>query len=251
MLAEASFDLAERFASYRVVVEDKYGFKNVPPPRRNVRILPEEPPTVSLLRDTFGIGADFDVEGMPVPLGGKIRVPYTCFGPYGLGKAQILYRVLKKQESGNEPVEEDRWVRLNLPEYTPDDEAGPFDPKTGVFRNTPYFKAVPFYAAPSFNPETTLGRTVGGGRVFLETNGLTDSKGNRLELKSNDQVEYCIKVYAAHRDRGETPFTVSETRVTTILSERDYFAWLTNLTEEDRRVKDLEAKQKGIFSPAP
>ena len=74
---------------------------------------------------------------MPVPLGKKIRIPYVCFGPYGLGKAQVLYRVVKEHESGNEPAEEEPWVRAPLPEVQPDNTAGTFDLKTGVFQNTP------------------------------------------------------------------------------------------------------------------
>jgi hypothetical protein len=186
---------------------------------------------------------------MPVRLGKKIRVPYACFGAYGLGKAQLLYRVLKEHESGNEPVEEEKWVRLNLPEEYADDAAGPFDPKTGVFKNTPFYKSVSFHAVGSIDENTTLGRTVGGGRAFLDTSGLRDSKGP-VQLKSGDKIEYCIKVYAADRAPSEsTPFAVSESRVSTVLSDKEFDAWLAQLGEEDKRVKQLEAKQKGVFEP--
>jgi hypothetical protein len=249
MSAEVRFDLIEGLTGYRVIVRDIYGFENVPAPRRTLRVIPEEPPQVVLLRDTFGVGGDFDVEGMPVRLGKKIRVPYACFGAYGLGKAQLLYRVLKVHESGNEPVEEEKWVRLNLPEEHADDAAGPFDPKTGVFKSTPFYKSVSFHAVPSIDENTTLGRTVGGGRAFLDTSGLRDSKGP-LQLKSGDKIEYCVKVYAADRAPSDsTPFAVSETRVSTVLSDKEFDAWLAQLGEEDKRVKQLEAKQKGVFEP--
>jgi hypothetical protein len=249
MSAEVSFDLIDGLTGYRVIVKDVYGFENVPAPRRTLRVIPEEPPQVALLRDTFGVGGDFDVEGMPVRLGKKIRVPYACFGAYGLGKAQLLYRVLKEHESGNEPVEEEKWVRLNLPEEPADDAAGPFDPKTGVFKNTPFYKSVSFHAVGSIDENTTLGRTVGGGRAFLDTSGLRDSKGP-LQLKSGDKIEYCVKVYAAERaPPGSTPFAVSQTRVSTVLSDKEFDAWLAQLGEEDKRVKQLEAKQKGVFEP--
>jgi hypothetical protein len=247
MSAEVRFDLHEGLAGYQVVVKDEHGFVNFPAPRRSIRLIPEDPPQVALLRDTFGVGGDFDIEGMPVRLGKKIRVPYAAFGAYGLGKAQLLYRVLKKHESGNEPAEEEQWVRLNLPEEPGDNLVGPFDPKTGVFKNTPFFKSVPFHAAPSINENTTLGRTVGGGRAFLDTSGLRDGKG-AATLKSGDQIEYCIKIFAAHREPPEaTPFAVSESRVSTVLSDKEFDAWLAQLGEEDKRLKQLEAKQKGIF----
>src|ERR1022692_4108680 len=118
-----------------LIDEQKYGFKNVPEPRRSLRLIAEDPPQVMLLRDTFGFGADFDLEGLPVILGERIRVPYVCFGSYGLGKANLLYRVLKKHESSDTPPEEEPWVRLLLPEVNPDAKAGRFDPKTGVFEN--------------------------------------------------------------------------------------------------------------------
>ena len=62
---------------------------------------------------------------MPVVLGEQIRIPYICHGPYGLGRAQVLYRVLKKVESGAEPVEDEPWTRLKLPEVMAGPKAGP------------------------------------------------------------------------------------------------------------------------------
>jgi hypothetical protein len=221
----------------------------MPAPRRSVRVVPEPPPQVTLLRDTFGIGADYDVEGMPIPLGLKIRIPYRCEGPYGLGKAEILYRILKKQESGDDPVEEDRWVRSPLPRVLPDNTAGKFDPQTGVFENTPFTKAVPFYATPWNH---ALGRSVGGGRAFLDTKGLIDSSktGKALELKAGDHVEYCIKIYAAHREPAEsTPFVVSATRVSKVVDESEFSDWLRDLGLEAKRLKQIEDEQKGVLSP--
>jgi hypothetical protein len=248
-VAEATFDLAEALTGYRMFVKDSHEFENIPAPRRSLRLIAEPPPQVTLLRDTFGLGADYDVEGMPIPLGLKIRIPYRCEGPYGLGKAEILYRILKKQESGDDPVEEDRWVRSPLPRVQPDNTAGPFDPQTGVFKNTPFTEAVPFYAAP-FTLE--LGRAVGGGRAFLVTKGLIDTSrlGKTLELKAGDHVEYCIKVYAAHREPAEsTPYVISATRVTKVVGEREFSDWITELGLEAKRLKEIEDKEKGVFSP--
>jgi hypothetical protein len=239
-------------SGYRMIVKDENGFENEPKPRRALRLVDEDPPQIALLRDSFGEGGSFDVEGMPVPLGKKVRIPYVCFGAYGLGKADVLYRVVKEHESGKDPPEEEPWVRAPLPEVQPDNTAGSFDLKTGVFQNTPDGAAVPFHAVPSFDPRQ-LGRTRGGGRVLLETKGLIDSKGQARQLKSGDKIEYCIEVFAKHRDPAKlgdpdpTPRARSESRVVTVMNEEAFLAWFRDLRDEDQRVKDLEKKQRGIF----
>jgi hypothetical protein len=247
-LAEAQFNLTPGLSGYRVIVKDQYGFDNAPYPRRSLRLVAEEPPQVSLLRDTFGIGADFDLEGLPVVIGKQIRIPYVCYGAYGLGKAQILYRVLKKHESGAEPAEEEPWIRLLLTEVIAGKGVGPFDPKTGVFATTNYDQQVPFHAVPSPDAAKVLGRTMGGGRYFLETDGLIDSKGKRVSIKSGDQIEYCVEVYAMDRKpSASTPFTRSESRVATMMRSDEFFAWIQSVGREDERVKLLELRQKGVF----
>jgi hypothetical protein len=248
MSAELQFELTPNMSGYRVIVKDQYGFDNNPYPRRSLRLMPEEPPQVLLLRDTFGFGADFDLEGLPVILGKQIRIPYVCYGTYGLGKAQILYRVLKKHESGNEPMEDEPWIRLPLPEIVANDDTGPFDPKTGVFSTTRFDQQVPFHAVPSIDPMKILGRTLGGGRYFLETDGLIDSKGITQKLKSGDQIEYCVEVFATHREpAGTTPVARSESRVATMMRSDEFFAWMQAVGREDERVKLLELRQKGVF----
>jgi hypothetical protein len=246
-VAQKTFDLTEGLSGYRLIVKDEHGFENEPKPRRALRLVPEDPPQVTLLRDSFAESGSFDVEGMPVPLGKKIRIPYVCFGAYGLGKAQVLYRVVKEHASGKDPPEEEPWVRAPLPEVQPNKSAGSFDLKTGVFQNTPDGAAVPFHAVPSLDPRQ-LGRTQGGGRVFLATNGLIDSKGQPRQLKSGDKIEYCIEVFAQPRDPiGSTPVARSETRVVTVMDEKAFLAWFQGLQDEDRRIVDLRRKQEGVF----
>jgi hypothetical protein len=109
---------------------------------------------------------------------------------------------------------------------------------------------VSFYAMPSVNPDTILGRTTAGGRYFLETkdNALIDSKGNPLKLKSGDQIEYCVEVFAMEREpKGSTPSARSETRVATMMSQEDFGSWMRRVGEEDERVRQLFLHQKGIF----
>lgn len=254
------FDLAPGLSGYRILVvdpliKDKRGHANHPPTRRSVRLTPEPPPNVSLLRDSFSDSsaiADFDIEGLPVIIGGKIRIPYEASGRYGLGKAQVMYRVLKKHESGNEPGEEEDWIKANLPEIPPPkDPFNAFNPKTGVFFNTEFDQQVEFHAVPSRVPDKMLGRTQGGGRVFLPTAGLLDRKtGKPLQLNSGDQIEYCIKVYAMNREpEASTPYFISESRVAVVMTLKDFEEWRRQVSKEDERVKDLEAKQKGVFGP--
>src|SRR5262249_42350612 len=65
---------------YRIRGSDSYGFANADPPRRSIRSVPLDPPQVALLPEQFrypgdkGSAEDYEVEGMPVPLGRKIRI---------------------------------------------------------------------------------------------------------------------------------------------------------------------------------
>ena len=246
--AEAVFDLRPEESGYRIVVADEYGFANVPAPWRSLRVVPEEPPQVTLLKDYFGPEADSDVEGIPVPLGKAVRIPYVCHGPYGLGQARILYRVVPKLESGNEAVEPPPWTILPLPEVTPTARLGGFDPKRGVFQKSQEFDEVPFHAVPSNDP-TMLGRQIGGGRYFLQTAGLVDGKGQALQLHKGDQIEYCVEVFADRDPNAGRPSARSETRVTTVVDPADWRNWLKAVLREEEQLRRLDAEQRGLFAP--
>jgi hypothetical protein len=254
-IAEATFDLTGELTGYLMHVKNEHGFENKTPPRRALRMVPEGPPTVTLLRDTFGLGlsASFDLEGMPVRLGKMIRVPYACEGPYGLGRAEIHYRVLKEHKSGDEPQVEEPWVRSPLPEVVGDEKAGKFDRRIGTFEHVPFDRPVPFHAIPSDRPETWMGRTQGGGLYFQSTDKLlriVDGITQPLELKSGDKIEYCIVVYAAPRTpEASIPFGKSESRVVTVLDKTAWEAWITAVGNEDERVRQLKTRQETIFGP--
>jgi hypothetical protein len=93
-------------AEYQIVAEDPYGFRTLNPPRRTIRVLPEEPPTVALLPERFaepgdeGSASDFDVTGMPLPLAGPIRIAYNCECRWGLGTAKLRYRIIPAATAG-------------------------------------------------------------------------------------------------------------------------------------------------------
>ena len=253
IVAEAFFDLAPGLSGFRLLVEDENGFKNVLPPWRGVALVDEGVPTVRLLRDNFSDltgEASFGVEGLPVVLGYPIRVPYECSHKYGMGRARIWYRVLKKQTSGEDPEAEVPWTKANLFDEPPNPDAGRFNTKTGVFERTKRNQEVQFHAIPSPFPDLRLGRTEGGGRAFLPTNGLVDHKSKPIALKYGDLIEYCIEVFANDHEklRGSVaPSARSETRVSEVVTSDDLLAWYSRVTKVDQNLKDLEKKEKGVF----
>src|SRR5262249_4643691 len=141
-------------------------------------------------------------------------------------------------------------TRLDLPEYHSKGDFGKFDRKRGVFDLMSFQHQVSFYLIPSPDPEKIIGQTIGGGRYHLPTkdNTLFDSKGNRLKLKSGDQIEYCVEVFAAERQPiDSTPSARSESRVATIMEEKEFFTWLGQVRQEDERIRALEKLQRAIF----
>jgi hypothetical protein len=203
---------------------------------------------VELLRDTFGNDIDFFPKDMPVPFGNKVRIAYVCHGEHDLAKAHVLYRVLTKNEPGKKPVTKESWVRLPLAAVVADDKAGPFNPKTGVFAKTKFDQQVPFFAIPASDPDKKQVRTLGGGRVFLNTNGLIDAMGKRLPIKPGDRIEYCVEVTELERKPGAKAATAqSPIRVISIVTQQEFLEWLQRANDEDNRRRELERKQKGLF----
>jgi hypothetical protein len=256
--AEGTFDLRPEETAYRVVAVDEFGFVNVPAPRRSVRIIAEEPPQVNLLRDEFppdqafllegGSPDDFEVEGMPVPVGRPIRVAYSATGPYGLGRAQLLFRVVPKKDNkdgGEEPVE-GKWHVLKLVEVKGSAKTGPFDPQRGAFARSGPRDAVQFHAVPSLVPEI-MGRKIGGGRFDFQTAGLLDEKGQKVRLVEGDQVEYCVEVFADRDPSSPRPAGRSEVRVKNVVSVLEFVRWMGDTLQEERRVRALDQKQRGLF----
>ena len=250
---QASWDLHPEETGYRIVVKDEHGFENIPPPRRTVRMVPEEPPQVSLLKEQFPPtlrdflttnADDFVVEGLPLPQGGNIPIAYTATGPYGLGQARLLFRVVKKMESGNDEQPEEKWLVLPLQEVAGTDKSGPFDPRVGAFESSGPKDQIFFHAVPDGNP---LPRTLGGGRFDFKTTGIPDGKGGLLTLKIGDQIEYCIEVFADKNAKTDRPSARSETRVKTVVSFSDLERWLTDNLQEAQRIRNLDRKQRGLF----
>jgi hypothetical protein len=272
--AEGTFDLRPEEVAYRVVVKDDHDFDNLPPPRRGIRIIPEDPPLVFLLREEFrpvawlskliGSSADFEVEGMPVPSGGRIRIAYACSGPYGLGSppdpknkseraiAWLRFRVLKKAaESTAEagPEEDERWLSLPLIEVQGSDKTGPFDTRRGAFRHSGENDQVQFHAVPSEDPEKTPGRMVGGGRFDFQTKGIPDGKGGYIDILPGDQLEYFVEVFADRDPHSGRPSGRSEVRRKVFVTGPELVRWLEDTVQEERRIRQLAERQLGVFAP--
>lgn len=249
---DAVFDLRANEKAYRIVVTDEYGFTNDPPPRRSLRVVPEEPPTVALLREQLpplaslaGIGSDDDdLEGLPVPTGGPLRIAFTASGPYGLGYARLKYRVVKKRESESEEASEEKWHEFRLPEVKASPQAGVFDPRRGAFEFSTEKDNVWFHKVPSLRP------TLAGGRFVFQTRSmLPDGKGGFTGPKEGDQIEYYIEVFADRDPNAGRPSARSETRVKNVVSYTELVNWLRDTINEERRLRQLNVRQEQVFPP--
>jgi hypothetical protein len=254
--AEGAFDLRADETAYRVVVADEYGFENVPPPRRGLRLVAEEPPQVALLKEHMpplgatslgGAADDHVVDGLPVVPGKKIRVAYVAHGPFGLGRARFLYRILRKTESGVDEPKEEPWRSLDLPEIKAGPKSGAFDPTRGAFEHSPFEEIIYFHAAPSLDPDQVLGRTLGGGRFDFATSGIPDRLGGFVPLRVGDQFEFCVEVFADADPKRNRPSARSEVRVRPVISDDELFRWLADAYQEEQRLKELDKKQRGVF----
>jgi hypothetical protein len=250
---QTRFDLRSEETGYRLVVVDRNGFVNIPQPRRHVRLVPEEPPQVALLKEQFppalvdvaaGGTEDFVVDGLPLPQGGSIPIAFTASGPYGLGQARLLFRVLKKTASGNDEPADEPWLTLPLGETTASERAGPFDPRVGAFQGSGPRDQIYFHAVAATPP---LPRMLGGGRFDFKTTGIPDGKAGLRTLQIGDQVEYCIEVTADKDGKPGRPTARSESRVKTVVSFGDLERWLADNLQEARRLRELENKQRGLF----
>jgi hypothetical protein len=272
-VAARAFALRPDETAYRVHVWDQYGFINVPPPERGIRLVAEEPPHVALLRDQFppqsesggGLTEDFAVDGMPVPFGGPFRIAYVCSGQYGLGRAQLKYRINEEEKWWTLPLKE--IVEFKAGPYVGTGtvgtatnaaagpllagatllasdlllkDSGPFDPRTGAFVNSGWLDQAEFHAVPSPDPMRFLGRTQGGGRFDFQTAKLPG-------LKVGDRIEYYVEVFADRNPDKDRPSARSETRSKTVVTPEEFARWIDETLQEERRVRQLESRQRGVF----
>lgn len=230
-----TFELRAEEIAYRIVVEDEYGFANLDPPRRGIKIVEEDAPQVVLLPEQFApdqanlfgrsAAEDFEVEGVPIPLGGSIRIAYGALHPYGLGNARLQYR-----------INEGPWRPYTLQETPTGD--GPFDGRTGAFATSKPGDQVQFHAVPSADPARFLGRIEGGGRFDFQTRGLP-------ELQVGDKIEFFVEV--CNRQPGEPKYGHSEVRLKAIVSVPQLVQWIDATLRQEDRIRQLELRQRGVF----
>ncbi len=248
--AAGTFALEPRQTGYRVRVEDRHGFANTEPPRRNIRVSADPMPRVELLADRYvdpksGLFTEV-VEGAPVPFGDKFPVAYRCGDTFGLrvsmGAARptavLRYRVVRHRPN-EEPVE-GPWERLILKEFGAAPELGLFDLELGVFAKSDLKKPIEFYALPAVTADA-WDRLAGGGRFDFHTGAIPD-------LRPGDSIEYYVEVFDRHPDPDRPPGR-SELRTKKVLTSEEYVAWWSEKNRHEDRIRDLESKQRGVIGP--
>ena len=260
--ASVLFPVPSQPSGYRVELFDEHGFSNWNPPRRGITLLPDEPPHVELLEEVLkdpreeGPLEDFEVNRMPLSLGGQVQIGYRARSPLGLSRAFIVYR-----------VNEGNWTPLPLRRTIADAaEVGPFIPELGVFLNSGVFGQVEFYWLPPDDPETAPPGLEAGGRYNFQTAALQKqtSEGRAAPLEVGDRVEFMVVVYdrnpapaelpqppAAGNETGLSglrPPGRSESRIKMVVTQAQLQSWLEERDQSRERLRELEARQKGIFS---
>lgn len=244
--AEATFDLRPEESGYRVVVANEYKFTNVPPPRAPC-VIPEEArrscccATASAPTPT----ATSKVSPCLWAARSAFRMSLTALTAW-VRPASYIACCAAARAATIPPRSRPGWA-LPLPEVKPGPDAGPFDPKRGVFATMKFDQEVPFHAVPSANPDA-LGRTLGGGRYFLKTRGLIDAKGRPIEARLGDQIEYCVEILADKNPDADRPRARSETRVATVVTIEQFLAWSQSIADEERRLRQLDQLQRGVFN---
>jgi hypothetical protein len=238
-LGEVRFDLRTGESGYQLIGVEENGFATVNPVRREITFIADEPPTVAWITERFadpndpGKQEESEVEGSPVPLGKTVRLAYTCADAFGLDRAQLRYR-----------VNEGPWRTLPLAEVKATEASGPFDPATGAFQNSRLGDQVEFHAVPSPEPNLILGRTDGGGRFDFQTKAIPD-------LKIGDQIEFVVEVFDRNPEADRPPGR-SELRRKAVVSEEQFVQWILENLQHHAKLRQLEAKQKGVFDgPGP
>ncbi len=96
---QATLELPIGVTGYRIVLKDQHGFTNRNPPRRGITLAPDSPPQVELLAEVLkdpqddGPLDDYEVNGMPLAVGGQVQVGWQARSPLGIDEVYIVYRV--------------------------------------------------------------------------------------------------------------------------------------------------------------
>lgn len=262
MGGEAIIDNIDGITSFSVVVyadfagaSRNYRFFNMPPPKRNITINEEDAPQVALLPEAFTPSeqilptSDSDpvrFDGMPIPPGGKIRIAYRCFGKYGLGSANLRFRVLRDKDRGDSAFQsqgQQRWYTLPLPLNKASKDLGGFRPESGKFEKSTEDHQIYFYSTPTMIP----GEKIGGGRFDLDTTKLPGISEELASLEVGDQLEFYIEVSPSEKTNSFRPLGKSEIRTKNVVSIGEFLRWLDDTLQEEQRIRSLENKQRSVF----
>ena len=238
------FDLPTKPTAYQIEVIDENGFANSNQPRRGITLAPDDPPRVNLLNEVLkdprdeGPVEDYEVNGMPIVLGGQVMIGYSARSPLGLSRAVLQYR-----------VNEGPWTPLTLKTTTADlAKLGPFLPELGVFRESGLTGQVEFYPIPSNDPTSEPSGLEAGGRINFQTAALqkVDEKGKATKLEVGDRVEFYVEVYDRNPAANRLPGR-SESRLKGVVTQAQLQAWRDQLDQSQERLKKLEESQRGVF----
>lgn len=239
--------------AYRVHVQDENGFANANPPRRGIGSANYQAPSVRLLpeilrdpspasEDQKGTNDDFAMDGMPLLLGGQVRIAYHARSPLGIGKAFIWYRVNPSDR------EKDAWTPLPLtPVIVDPAKVGRFVPELGLFETSGLFGQVEMYLVPSTDPASEPPGLEAGGCYNFQTAALTKTlpDGKRAKLEVGDQVEFLVAVY--DRRPGTTIAGESQSRIKAVVTQEQLNDWLSQLAQSQGRLEELYKKQRRVF----
>jgi hypothetical protein len=169
---------------------------------------------------------EHEVDGIPVPPGGKFRIAYKASSRAGIARARLLFRVV----SGP-------WKSLPLPETTATGQNGEFITDLGVFLRTPENQEIPFHAVTDSGLSLTPGRELAGGRFDFRIGPLEN-------IKPGDRIEYIVEV----DDHRSPPLQGrSSTRVKEVVTLDDYLGWLARREREQERMRELRIRQAEVF----
>jgi hypothetical protein len=188
---------------------------------------------------------DFEVNGMPLALGGQVQVGYAVRSPLGVARARIVYR-----------VNDGPWSPLPLKQVDADPaKVGRFVPDLGLFERSGLGGQVEFYPVPSADPATEPPGLEAGGRYNFQTAALTKitEGGETAKLAVGDRVEFFVEAFDrkadADRARGlDRPGGRSESRIKTVVTQAQLQAWLDQRDQSRERLRQIEERQRGVFA---
>ncbi|MCE9529570.1 MAG: hypothetical protein K8T89_00285 [Planctomycetes bacterium] len=279
--------LGDSLTAYEITVKDKNGFAGSYNPRGKITVSEPDLPEVRLIEERYVdpdgvVSEEAEFKGIPIPLGGEIKVEYFCRSKIGfrqptveaggklLAPAKFVYRI----KSGNkaeglmetlmnlvprelviprvEAVEP--WYHLDLYEVLKTPESGDYDIYRASFANAKYqqdvlMNRVEFHAVPSANPETTLSRLQGGGTFNFSTAELKKRgpNGELLNLQSGDSIEFYIEAYDCDPSTGRRPGE-SDIRTKEIKDKDEVGKIILDTYKTEQAIKDLEKEQRGVFA---